>query len=48
MRMHTLVLAPGLHLYVSAECAWVGAQLLDGWLALQPLPCLGLAVRLRR
>lgn len=34
-----------LHVYVRADTWWIGIQVLDGWVCLQPFPCLGVAWR---
>lgn len=35
----------GAHLYVNPNTWWVGVERIPNWLLIQPLPCVGLAVR---
>lgn len=41
---------PGFHLFVKPDTWWVGVQVLPSergghWLAVQPFPCIGVAIR---
>lgn len=36
------------HAYIEPRSWWIGVLVMEGWVQVQPLPCIGVAFRRRR